>query len=174
MKKQLSTDEINILKNLGVSNPDNPSKSDLELYLKALLIDKQISFDASQNFLKNNTDVTLKFLDSLKSVASGLDRTSQLTIDMINNAISIIGKQLDRKLSERERKSINKGILKLVEIAVGVDERSRISGKHMLMIGGGVLVLAAGLTVFIITKGKNPQLLTKGAEVVAKGFRSFH
>ena len=174
MKKQLSTDEINILKNLGVSNPENPSKADLELYLKALLIDKKIRLDESKNFLKNNADVTSNFLDALKSVAFGLEKTSQLTLELINNAIGIIGKQLDRKLSERERKSIIKGILKLVEIAVGVEGDSRESRMHMIFIGGGLVVLTLGLAVFILSKGKNPQLLTKGAEVVAKGFRSFH
>lgn len=173
MKKQLSTDEIQHLKKIGVSDPKNPSRADLEVYLKSLLLDKKISIDESKNFLKNNADVTSNFLDALKSVASGLDKTSQQTIDLINNAISIIGKQLDRELSERERISINKCIFKLVNMAYEVDKRSRISGKQILFIAGGLVVLTLGATVFIITRGRNPQIFMQGANIVARGITSF-
>ena len=173
MKKQLSTDEIQHLKKIGVSDSKNPSRADLEVYLKSLLLDKKISIDESKNFLKNNAKVTSDFLDVLKSVASDETTGSQQTIELINQAMVIIGPQLDRELSERERKFINKCILKLVENAREVDERSRNFRKVVRTIGGGVFVITAGVGVWIITRGRNPQIFMQGANIVARGITSF-
>ena len=136
-------------------------------------MDKSITLGASKSFLKNITDVTSNFLDALKSVVSSQGDISKQTMELIKEAIIILGKQLERDLSEKERKYINKSIFNLIERACKVDERSRKSGKQMLIIGGGVFLVAVGIVILFLTKGKNPQVIQQGGNLAVKGFKNF-
>jgi hypothetical protein len=153
---------------LGVKNVDNPSSQDIKIILNSYLKDKKLSIGAFNTYV-NTISPTLKIIfEGLKQFVESDEKISDKTITIINHAITILGDELKKELNENERAEIRYQIITLVNDARKESDEHRSIIKASLTIAGGAIIVIAGVTVLIATRGKGASTIVKGAGMIAR------
>lgn len=152
------------LRNLGITNIENLDSDDIEKLLYAGFINNEVNKNIVKKYLEVIPLET--FYNSLKTFAATNKDLSKQTLTIINNAIEILGKDLERELSKEERERTQAHIIQLINTAVDQRREDRKFGDNLARYGLAAMVIAAGVVVFAITGGRNKEVLEKGIKTL--------
>jgi hypothetical protein len=168
MDENIPNDIIEKLKKIGVKNFDNPSPDDIVKIMNAILKSKEIDASVFKSYVDNLAPQNKILFEGLQTFAISQKEISKSVMDIINNAINILGAQLDKAQTVEERKEIRDDISKKVEEARIESDKQREFIKRLALIGGGVALAGLGVAAYFVTRGKNTEMLTKGIQMVSK------
>jgi hypothetical protein len=168
MDENIPNDIIEKLKKIGVKNFDNPSPDDIVKIMNAILKSKEIDASVFKSYVDNLAPQNKILFEGLQTFAISQKEISKSVMDIINNAINILGAQLDKAQTVEERKEIRDDISKKVEEARIESDKQRKFYTRLALIGGGVALAGLGVAAFLVTRGKNTEMLTKGIQMVSK------
>jgi len=158
----------NQLQELGITFPLKGNKKELLVILQAYIVDRKINLEILKNYFTNVGPSTKTLIESLKQFSVEQTKISTKTLDLINNAVEICKIQLQKDLSKEERESLNNQVFEYIKEARKESNEHRKFLLQLAAIGGATLLIIGGITVLILTRGKNPQLVQKGAEIIGK------
>jgi hypothetical protein len=159
------------IRSLGVLDPPKPNSQDIKIILDAYLKNKELDVFIFKSYL-DIVNPTLKILfEGLTSFSQDQKVLSSKALDIIHKAIDILGSQLEKDLPSEERSQIRNQIVDLVSEARKETESSRKFMMNLAAIGGGFAIIAFGILVIIITKGKNTEAIKKGIEIMSKNIK---
>ena len=154
------------IRNLGVSDPKNPSAKEMKVILDAFLKNKSLGVKAF-GIYSDLIDMSLKNLfDGLKAFSTDDRSVTESTMKLIDRAIAVLEKELDRDISESARTKIHDRIFALIAEARDESQQSRNFRQLAMGIVAGLVFLGIGGVVLIATKGKNKEVLEKGMNLV--------
>ena len=168
MEENIPNEIIEKLKKIGVKNFENPSPDDIVKIMNAVLKSKEIDASVFKTYVDNLAPQNKVLFEGLQTFAVSQKEISKSVMDIINNAINILGAQLDKAQTAEERKEIRDDILKKVEEARIESDKQREFYTRLALIGGGVILAGLGVAAFLVTRGKNTKMITKGMQMVGK------
>lgn len=162
-------DLLGKIEKLGVNDPVNLTEKEMKIVLDAYLKDKKLDQETFQKYMNTVPQ-------NLKTIISGLEQfskdnkdVSSKCMEIINKTINIYGDELKRDdLSSQERSDIRDQILKCMYEARTESQESRTFGKSLAATVGGVAVISFGILVFMLTKGRNQQVIKEGLQIITK------
>jgi hypothetical protein len=158
------------LKTLGIKNPNDPSAEDMKAILDGYLKSKELDADSFKIYV-NSISPSMKIVfDGLQLFAAAQESVSTQTLTIINNAIAILGAELNKNLSPNEKKRIHNKIISLVQEARKESESHNNLMKKLALIGGGVALVVIGGTIVIVTRGEKTEVVKKGGEMIARAW----
>lgn len=170
MSENTPNELLEKLKNIGITNLQNPSAEDVLKILNATLKSKEIDADVFKNYMNYVTPQVKVLFDGLQTFVQSQEKISKSVIDIISNAINILGRELEKDLTNEERKTIRDEISKYIEQARIESDKHRNFIKELTMFGGVAVMLVIVAGVYVVTKGKSKEVLTKGVQMVGKAF----
>jgi len=168
MSEKTPNELLEKLKSLGVKNFKNPSPQDIKIILDALIRNKELDISAFINYMNFVTPQVKVLFEGLQTFAQSQEKISKSVLDIIKAAIDILGRELEKELSIEERKEIRDKITELIKDAKEESDKQRKFYEKLAYVGGGVVVVAIGAGLFILTKGKSKEVLIKGVQMVGK------
>jgi hypothetical protein len=157
------------IEELGVSNLIKPSSKDLEIVLKAYLESKKLDTETFTGYMKYTSPSIHSMYSALKSISKDQKEVTQGTHAIIAKSIDILGNELARDLKPKERDQIRENIIKLVSEArkESQEHRNNIL-KTAGIVTGGALIITAGVVIFLVSRGRNRQVISEGIKIITK------
>lgn len=160
-------DVFQIIANLGVSDPSNPSVEDLKTVLDAYLKSKTLDMAAFSTYIRSLSAPLVAMLEALKQFSADSKQVSKDVLTIINEAIKIVGKELERgNLTIEDRNNLLDQIMQYVKHAREESKRERKHHIQLFGIFAGVFLVCLGIIVLFFTKNK--EVLNKGLALIGK------
>lgn len=141
------------LKVLGVKDPNSPTTEELALILQVMLKDKEIKSQTIRSYLENANIALENYYDALKTLSADARKIGEKAMDLIQQAIHILGANLLRKdLKPAERSEVRNQISELTAKAVEIHHRQSKTREAMVITGGGLIAVLLALIGTIIGK----------------------
>lgn len=144
------------LKVLGVKDPNSPTTEELALILQTMLKDKEIKSQTIRSYLENANIALENYYDALKILSADARKIGEKAMDLIQQAIHILGANLRRKdLKPAERSEVRNQISELTVKAVDIHHRQAKTRDTMVITGGGLIAGLLALIAAIFTSRRN-------------------
>lgn len=167
-------DEASVLeriRSLGVSDPLRPSAREIKLVLDAFIKKREIDKETFSAYL-GHLDHTLTVLfDGLKQFSRDSASVSQSVLEVIKQAMEILGKELERSPEKEERAEIRQHIANLIVEARQEADAHRRFGEKALAVAAGVTVIAVGVVIIVVSRGRNKEVLAQGLKTLGGAMR---
>ena len=162
-------DSLKRILSLGVSDLKNPSEKDLKLVFDAYLKDKKIDEDTFRTYMNSVTTSNKAISDALQVFAESHKDIQTKTLNIIEKAIDIMSEELKRgDLNVDERREIRNQVFDLIKQAREESADSRNFLTKFGYIAGSVCIIGMGVGLYIVTKGKNKEVIANGVKMFTK------
>lgn len=157
------------VKRLGVRDPKNPSAKDFKLLFDAYLKDKTLDTGVFNTYVKSLTVPLKAMFDGFAQFSADSRDVSKRTMDIIERAMDVLEAELKREnISDGERQAALDNVLRMVAEARDESERERFFRGRLAMGAIGTVVIVGGIGLYVVTRGRKPELLQKGIEMAGR------
>jgi hypothetical protein len=158
-----------IMPRLGVRDPKNPSAKDFKVVLDAYLKDKSLDTEAFNTYVKSLPAPLKVMCEGFAQFSADSREVSKRVLDVIERAMDVLQEDLRREnISADERREGLEHVLRLVAEARDESEKERTFRARLAYVTGGTVLVGAGVAVFVWSRGKNTEIMTRGVEVIGK------
>lgn len=155
---------IKKMKDLGM-DPNNLSSEDYYELLK-MHVQGEFGKEVFKDFIKENNVSYNSFIEGLEKLSQIHQASSSTYTETLNWLIKDLRKEIDKGVTPEERKEIDRKIADILDRLERETDKNRAHGIKLTRILGGSLLGVVGVGAYFITK--NPELLKKGTEMIAK------
>jgi hypothetical protein len=135
----------NIIKNLGVKDPNKPSEKELELVISAYIKDREIYGDIYKSYLNSIQTIVSSYINFSIKALEGSDNMTEKVFDHLHFTKIIIAEQLNSNLTFEQKEKL----LILIEKADERVEKEAAKNRKFkkYVIDRTTLVTLAGITI---------------------------
>lgn len=146
-------------------DPDNLTSDDIKTLIE-MNIKGEFGKDIFKELLKESNTSYKTFIEGLGNFINTHKSSSDKYIEALDWRMKNLAKQAENAKTEQEKEQIDKEIDKILDRIEKEADKNRGHGQKFGLIAGGIATVLAGSAIFLVTR--NPEVLKKGAEIVAQ------
>jgi hypothetical protein len=152
-----------LLKQEGISDPENPSNKDI---LKLLELNSNNKIDSTllKEYFQFLTGTKPKVLDTLKSFAA--ENVSKDYIQSINKRIDVLNKEYESCKTEDEKDRNHQNILELYTLIKKESDDQRKWITNLSLATLGTVVVAGGIAITVRNKEAGKRIVEEGLKAI--------
>jgi hypothetical protein len=157
---------IEVMRELGVQNPNNPSEKDLKLIIDNYLKAQKIDQDIFTEYMKNVSPSVKELVGAVKSITKENKELSEKAINSLDRVIKMLEKEYESAKTEDQKDKIWKRIETLLQAVREEVRENRNFALKVFGIGAGAVVVLGGVGLFLATRGRNTEVIKQGVKQI--------